>query len=96
MCEVIKKPVAEEAPPKTCVEDKQSEASQKDAFSEEDLSELLEMSTIQDADFQELRFQPLQAQLERLFGDEADGYLNPTVKENPRKVFDLSLARKSK
>jgi hypothetical protein len=51
---------------------------------------------MEDADFHELRYQPLQVQLERLFGEEADGYLNPTVKESPRKVFDLGIAKKSK
>ena len=50
---------------------------------------------MEDADFHELLYQPLQVQLERLFGEEADGYLNPTVKESPRKTFDLSVARKS-
>ncbi len=80
-----------------CDEEKQSEALQKlETFSEEDLSEFLEKSIMEDADFHELRYQPLQVQLERLFGDEADGYLNPTVKESPRKVFDLGVARKSK
>ena len=67
-----------------------------DVFSEEDLSEFLEKSTMEDADFHELQYQPLHIQLERLFGDEADGYLNPTVKESPRKTFDLAVARKSK
>ncbi|XP_028398121.1 uncharacterized protein LOC114521779 isoform X2 [Dendronephthya gigantea] len=92
----VMKPENEEAPCKTCDEEKLSEkASQKlDAFSEEDLSELLENSMMENADFHELRYQPLQVQLERLFGDEAEGYLNPEVKESPRKVFDLSIARK--
>lgn len=89
-------PVNEETPEKMCEEEKYPETLQfKDTFSEEDLSELLEKSTMEEADFHELRYQPLQVQLERLFGDDADGYLNPTVKESPRKGFDLALARKS-
>ena len=93
----ILKPSREEAPQKTCEEEKKSEHSLKfDAFSEEDLSELLEKSTMEDADFHDLQYQPLQIQLERLLGDDADGYLNPTVKESPRKTFDLAVARKSK
>ena len=92
----VVKPQNEEAPCKTSDEEKQSETSQKlDAFSEEDLSELLKNSMMENADFHELRYQPLHVQLERLFGVEADGYLNPEVKESPRKVFDLSIARKS-
>lgn len=94
---VIPEAQNEQVPEKTCDEEKKSEASQKlDTFSEEDLSEFLEKSIMEDADFHELRYQPLQIQLERLFGDEADGYLNPTVKESPRRVFDLAVARKSK
>jgi hypothetical protein len=87
----------EQAAEKICDEEKHSEASHKlETFSEEDLSEFLEKSIMEDADFHELRYQPLQVQLERLFGEEADGYLNPTVKESPRKVFDLGIAKKSK
>ena len=94
---VISEAQNEQAPEKAYDEEKQSEALQKlESFSEEDLSEFLEKSMMEDADFHELRYQPLQVQLERLFGEEADGYLNPTVKESPRKVFDLGIAKKSK
>lgn len=87
----------EEAPEKALDEQKSSDNSQKqECFSENDLTEFVEKSIMEDADFHELRYQPLQVQLERLFGEEADGYLNPTVKESPRKAFDLSIARRSK
>ncbi|XP_046840767.1 uncharacterized protein LOC124434880 isoform X2 [Xenia sp. Carnegie-2017] len=85
-----------EEPPMLLMEEKLSEVSSRvDVISEDNLSDFLERSAIEDADFHELRVQPLPVQLQRLFGNDADGFLNPSVKEKPRKQFDLSIARQS-
>lgn len=92
---VIEEEPNEEAP-MLLMEEKLSEVSSRvDVISEDNLSDFLERSAIEDADFHELRVQPLPVQLQRLFGNDADGFLNPSVKEKPRKQFDLSIARQS-
>lgn len=78
-----------------CEDEDHLETSHKDTFSEEDLSEFVENSTMEDVDFQDLRQQPLKVQLEKLLGDRAESYLNPTLKERPRKVLDPAMAKRS-
>lgn len=76
-------------------DEERSEISHKDAFSEEDLTEFMENSTMEDSDFRLLRHQPLNVQLEKLFGEKAESYLNPTLEESPRKIPNGALVKKS-
>lgn len=75
-------------------DEERSEISHKDAFSEEDLTEFMENSTMEDSDFRLLRHQPLNVQLEKLFGEKAESYLNPTLEESPRKIPNGALVKK--